>query len=395
MKSFVIAGNSLRRFFRDRTSLFFTIALPIVIITLIGTATSGFDNDSYPIGVVVLGDADSEDLAQDLREGLEAHELLDVKAYEEREALAKDVRRGTIPAGVIVPADYDAQLNAGKVAQVELLIDQTRGPVAEVRSSIAEVIADRGGVLQAARFARKQTGATMDVTLREARGATSLLEPVAVGVKASAVGRSEDRDYLPPGIGYQAPSNLILFVFITSLGGSALLITSRKLRVTQRMYATPTPARAILFGEGLARFAIAGFQAAFIFLVGTLVFGVEWGQPVGATALIFLFVLVGTAVGLLFGTIFSTPEQAGSIGSMVGIGMGMLGGCMWPLEIVPKPMQTLGHVFPHAWAMDAWIELIGRGGTIGDITTELAVLGGFVAVLLPLAVWRLRRALVS
>jgi hypothetical protein len=45
--------------------------------------------------------------------------------------------------------------------------------------------------------------------------------------------------------------------------------------------------------------------------------------------------------------------------------------------------------------MDAWIELIGRGGTIADITTELAVLAGFVAVLLPLGTWRLRRALVG
>jgi ABC-2 type transport system permease protein len=87
---------------------------------------------------------------------------------------------------------------------------------------------------------------------------------------------------------------------------------------------------------------------------------------------------------MLFGTILRTPEQAGSIGSGAGIAMGMLGGCMWPLEIVPETMQRIGHAFPHAWAMDAWIELIGRGGTIADITTELAVLAGFVAVLLPL-----------
>lgn len=79
----------------------------------------------------------------------------------------------------------------------------------------------------------------------------------------------------------------------------------------------------------------------------------------------------------------------------MGIGFGMLGGCMWPLEIVPESMQRLGHIFPHAWAMDAWIELIGRGGGFGDILTELAVLAGFIAVLFPLGAWRLHRAITA
>ena len=229
------------------------------------------------------------------------------------------------------------------------------------------------------------------------RRAEAIREDAAptVTVRTATVGDAAERDYLPPGIGYQAPSNLILFVFITSLAGAALLIQSRQLRVMQRMYATPTPARSILLGEGLARFAIAAGQGLFIFGVGALIFDVDWGQPIGAFVLIAMFVLVGTSVGLLFGTIFSTPDQAGSIGPMAGIAMGMLGGCMWPLEIVPEPMRILGHAFPHAWAMDAWITLIGRGGTLADITTELAVLGGFVAVILPLGTWRLRRALVA
>jgi ABC-2 type transport system permease protein len=58
-------------------------------------------------------------------------------------------------------------------------------------------------------------------------------------------------------------------------------------------------------------------------------------------------------------------------------------------------MRSFGHLFPHAWAMDAWGELIGRGGSLADVTTDLAVLGAYVIVLLPLAVWRLRRSLVA
>jgi ABC-2 type transport system permease protein len=73
----------------------------------------------------------------------------------------------------------------------------------------------------------------------------------------------------------------------------------------------------------------------------------------------------------------------------------MLGGCMWPLAIVPAPMRAVGHLFPQAWAMDGFIALIARNAGLAGITRQLAVLAGFAAVLLALATWRLRRTLVG
>ena len=392
MKALAIASATMRRFMRDRTALFFTAALPLVLIFLIGTATSGFDTDAFPVGIVSDG---TGTLARELRHALDDSELVDLKSYDDAATLAKDVRRGVVPAGIVIPADYDAKLLAGKPVDVELLLDQTRGSPAGVRSAISQAVADQGAELQAAIFTSKRTRKPVSATLAQARSTAELFRNTEIRVDAKTVGSREEEEYLPPGIGYQAPSNLILFVFITSLAGSALLIRSRQLRVTQRMYATPTTSRTIVAGETLARLAIAGYQAVLIVVAGTLFFGVDFGDPLAATVLVVVFVLVGTSVGMLMGTVFSTPEQAGSIGPMAGIAMGMLGGCMWPLEIVPEPMQRIGHLFPHAWAMDAWIELIGRDGGLASITTNLLVLLGFVVVLLPLATWRLRRAIVA
>jgi ABC-2 type transport system permease protein len=391
MKALAIARLTMKRFLRDRTSLFFSAALPLVLIFLIGTATSQFDDTESPVGVVTDG---TGALTNDLRHALDDSRLIEVKGYDDAGSLAKAVRRGVVPAGVVIPDDYDEQLLAGKPVDVELLLDQTRGDPAGARSAIASVVADQGAELQAAIFTSKRLHRSVPVTLAQARTTRDLFERTQIAVDAKTVGAGE-RDYLPAGIGYQAPSNLVLFVFITSLAWSALLIQSRQLRVMQRMYATPTTARTIIAGETLARLAIAGYQALLIVAAGTLLFGVDFGDPLAATVLVVVFVLVATSVSMLMGTIFSTPEQAGSIGPMVGIAMGMLGGCMWPLEIVPDPMRKIGHLFPHAWAMDAWIELVGRGGGLGSITTNLVVLGGFVVVLLPLATWRLRRSIVA
>ena len=73
----------------------------------------------------------------------------------------------------------------------------------------------------------------------------------------------------------------------------------------------------------------------------------------------------------------------------------MLGGCMWPLEIVGDTMRTVGHAVPHAWAVDAWVELLSRGGGLADIAGQLAVLGGFALVLLTAATLRLRARLTA
>ncbi len=111
--------------------------------------------------------------------------------------------------------------------------------------------------------------------------------------------------------------------------------------------------------------------------------------------LVVCWALVGTGAGMLAGTLFKTPEQSTSIAPTVGIVLGMLGGCMWPLEIVGSAMRTIGHLAPHAWAVDAWTTLLSRGGTIHDIQRDLLVLVGFAVVLLAVATRRLQRTLAA
>ncbi|MGR6998239.1 hypothetical protein ACU686_09355 [Yinghuangia aomiensis] len=96
---------------------------------------------------------------------------------------------------------------------------------------------------------------------------------------------------------------------------------------------------------------------------------------------------------MLSGALFRTPEQASAIGPALGIGLGMLGGCMWPLAIVPAWLRSVGHAVPHGWAVDAWTELLSRHGGLLDIGRQLTVLAGFAVGLIALAVVMLHRRL--
>jgi ABC-2 type transport system permease protein len=291
----------------------------------------------------------------------------------------------------VIPKDYDATAASGAPTNVAYLSDVARTP-SIVRSEVTAAIAHEGAEIQAASFAAAKTGKPFDATLAQARSASAHTPPVTT--KTVSIGR-RPRTVVMSGFSYTAPSQLVLFVFITSFAASGMIVAVRREGITRRMYGTPTSAATIVFGETLGRFALALFQALYIVGLGALIFGVDFGNALGAVALIGLFVLVATSFAVLGGTLFRTPEQSSAVGPPLGIAMGMLSGCMWPRFVMPPFMQHIGQLFPQSWAMDGFIKLIAGGATITGILPELAVLAAFVVVLLPIATWRLRRALVT
>jgi ABC-2 type transport system permease protein len=192
---------------------------------------------------------------------------------------------------------------------------------------------------------------------------------------------------------YTAPSNLVLFVFVNTLAVGAILALDRQRGIVRRLLSTPHGTGTILAGIGAAKLAFAVVQSALILTVGGVVFGVDWGDPLAAGLLTLVWAVLATAAGLLLGSMATGADQAQAAAVPVAIGLAMLGGCMWSLEVVPGAMRIAGHVAPHAWAMDAWIALVFDGVGLGGIAVELAVLTAVATVLSVAAAWRLRLSL--
>ena len=151
-----------------------------------------------------------------------------------------------------------------------------------------------------------------------------------------------------------AQSQLVLFMFLTSMTAATQLILTRQLGVSTRMFSTPTSAAMILLGETLGRFVVAMVQGVFIVLLSAVVFGVDWGDPLAATVLVVSFALVGTGVAMLIGSFANNADQAGTFGVFAGMMLGFLGGAMVPIEVFGEPMRTIAHLTPHAWAIDGF-----------------------------------------
>lgn len=384
MRALTIAGASLRRVARDRTSLIFLLVLPVVVIVIVGATVRGFS--TFKVGVESTGtDAGGRALVA----ALEASPGLVVDSYPTPKALTTALARGEISAGVVVPRDLGASERSGHPVAVSVYAERVNSAQQAAATAVSSLIADQGALVQAAGFAATHSTAGYAVALATAQRLDATVPKVHLRtVTADAVAST-----LPEGYSYSAPTELVLFVFLSALAGGATIIETRRLGMYERMLSAPVTARTIVLGETLTYFALALTQSLLIIVVGSVAFGVSWGNPLAATALVVTWSLVGAGCGLLAGTLFRTPEQATSIGPTAGIAFAMLGGCMWPLSIVSGLMRAVGHATPHAWAVDAWTILLSRHGTIGSIAGQLAVLLGVAAVLLAVSARRLARRL--
>ncbi|HSR23615.1 MAG TPA: ABC transporter permease [Candidatus Eisenbacteria bacterium] len=384
MNALTVASASLRRLVRDRTAMFFVVLLPIVVIVIIG-ATVG-RSDRFRIGVV---SHDHRPLATDLVTALRDSPATDAKTYEDEDSARTAVRRGELDAVVVVPARFDADLRAGRAVAVPVIGGGATGNEQAARSAVAAVVAAQAARVQAARFATRTNRGDLEGALQVATRLQSTTP--AVTVRTEVVGGGSQ--VLPAGFGYSAPTMLVLFVFINALASGGAVIQTRRLGIYDRVLAAPVRARDVVLGETLCYFTLAMLQSLLIVGIGALLFGVSWGDPLAAATLVLAWALLGTGAGMLSGTVFRTPEQATAIGPAVGVALGMLGGCMWPLAIVTPVMRTIGHLSPHAWAVEAWTTLLSRGGHLPDIVVPLAVIGAVAAVLLAVATLRMRRQL--
>jgi ABC-2 type transport system permease protein len=395
VKIWALVKVEVTRLLRDRSNLFFVFLFPLLLIIFIGAQ---FGSDfSTRLGVVAETDGDTE--AGELVAALEALEGVTVVPYGTEEELSQEVDRGLVAAGVVLPPGYGEALRDVEPVEVVFLgrPDTTSVSLqALVDAALAEQ-AQAGSAATLLAEGRAAIGADAPA-LPELREAALTVEDEAaqIEVTATTLGTDELAEEFA-GLGQfdlGASSQLFLFTFLTSLAGAGALIQTRQYGVATRMLSTPTSVSTILLGTAGGRLAIALFQAGYIVLVSTLAFGVNWGDPLGATAVILLFSVVAAAAAMVVGSVFSNDSQASGAGVGIGLGAAALGGSMVPIEVYPDAVARVALLTPHAWANDAMAELVRRDGTIGDILLQLGVLAGFAVALLALGSWSLRRALI-
>jgi ABC-2 type transport system permease protein len=91
------------------------------------------------------------------------------------------------------------------------------------------------------------------------------------------------------------------------------------------------------------------------------------------------------ALSVFIGSLCAKEDLIIGVAVLIANVFAALGGCWWPIEVVPPAVRQAGMVSPAYWAMDALHKLRFFQGDFAAVAPHLGILLGLAAVLSLLA----------
>ena len=98
---------------------------------------------------------------------------------------------------------------------------------------------------------------------------------------------------------------------------------------------------------------------------------------------------------LLLACLVRSHAQASTVGPVLNVLMGAIGGVMVPKFVMPAFMQKLAALSPMAWGLDGFHTVMLRHGNFTDLLPSLVPLLAFAMFSLALAAWLNQRSLAA
>lgn len=216
------------------------------------------------------------------------------------------------------------------------------------------------------------------------------------GERAGAVTKYEDEGGLPSrgSLRFQilVPSYAVTFAFFLVLTVGWMFVGERRQGTLVRLRAAPLSRGQLLIGKFLPALGVALFQGAFLIGAGKLIFGLHWGaEPLWLLAVVAATAFAATGLAMLVAAVAKTETQVAVYGTLLVLVLAGIGGSMMPRDLMPETMRQVSHITPHAWALDAYQQLLlNPDPNLRIVMVACAILAGFGLGFLALA-WRLMR----
>lgn len=373
-----IARHDLRQTMASRSALLWMFVFPVLFAAFFGVVMRGGDDPGQAKARLTVVDEDGGPLAALLLRELAGAQLEVVPMSAAEAAEAEDKIRT-----LYIPERFGARIAAGERVTLRLVEDRgsdgraTLAVQARVFRALARLV---GSLVEAA---EGSAGGSLD----EQRFASYEPPPDLVTVAASFAGSAR---VVPSGFAQSAPGNAVMFLLLVSLTwGSAALASERRNGLLRRLAAGPVGPGEIVGGKIAGRFLVTLVQAVVLLGVAAAAIALLGlplsGNPLAVLAVLAAFAFAAAPLGVLLGAAIEEPSRAANAGVLLTLVLASLGGCWWPLEVVPPWMQTLGRMLPTGWAMTALQRLIAFGGGFFDTIPWLAALLGLGAVASALA----------
>jgi ABC-2 type transport system permease protein len=405
MRTVAIVIKDLKQMFKDWKVALFLVVAPILFTILMGVALSGAGAEKdNRLSIAWINNDNESGMAAAFGKALQmtGDIKLEERQPDQYEKMKTDVRQNRLAGALVVPEGFGKQILNGKVAQIEVIVNEGSSEAATVGEITRLVISQLLSAVQGSRLSA-MTQDQLGLLADEAAFASAVDQGVQLAfeewnnppytvvvekVGAEAV-KKESKKFNP--YTQSSPGMIIQFTINGLVASAAILTMERRQRTLQRLLTTSVSKVEIFAGHFLAMFVIILLQQTLLVIFGQFL-GVDYlRQPMAI-----LLVMVGlslwlASMGLLIGAAAKSEDQVVLFSLIAMFLFTALGGAWFPLEGTGKAFYAIAHFTPGAWAMDGFQNIIQRGLDITSVLLPFGVLVGYALLFFVIAVWQFRK----
>lgn len=204
---------------------------------------------------------------------------------------------------------------------------------------------------------------------------------------------------IPSSTQQSVPSWILFGMFFIIIPMSTIYINEKKQNTLVRLNSMNVSLFSMTVSKIIPYLVINQFQVWIMIGVGIFVvpfFGAPALEINGSIfAIIFLSIAISiSAVGLsnLIAVSATSSEQATTIGGILNILLGAIGGVMVPKFIMPESMHVISNLSPMSWGLDGFLKIFLESGNIVSILPESSILTlfGVVSLVISMIILQLR-----
>jgi len=357
-----IAVKDIKTFFREKGTIFWTIAFPVMILLLF-TAIFGREIP-FSANVGIVNEDGQTSITESIISGLNNTGFLTLKSFANRTDAFHDLNATNVRAVLIIPQGFTQSLIMGR-SNVSLVVDGTN-------PDVARLIDDGIGTFFTEYY--KQFN-------------PNYAEPIMVSTEISVVGEKVGyKENIVPGM---LTYPLLFSSMVVSTGA---IVFEREKGTLKKIRASPIHPINMLLGKTFAALVQTGISIVVMAVLAAVLLGpkLTWNVPL-LIPIFFLGSMNGIALGLIISCIGRAPQEASNAATTIAIVLQFFTGMYFPIDYLPTYMQQIGRMIPMTYAAQALRDIMIRNATLSDLFLPMATLSMSAIILYGIGVLLYRR----
>ena len=171
------------------------------------------------------------------------------------------------------------------------------------------------------------------------------------------------------------PVVAIFFLFLSSGFVARGLQAERELGTLSRLRAMPIGPAAIVASKLVTTLVIGVVEFTAVLATMTVLFGAHWGNVFELSLVLLALTFAVAAIALVVASFARTPMAAYSVGMLIALGLGALGGNLVPLQNLPDAARRVADTTPNGVAIRTMREIssntVGLAGVLRPVALIL------------------------